>query len=1061
MSEWQLILDSTSTHDPLYNGWTYNNQGGDTLQTLSENEYGTDLIIKIELIQDVTNLSHVYYYKGIDIAFCLDVNSPHPFESNIISHNRYCYAKRDNQTEWTEIDLTGEHFDKNDTYWSWTVLTQPNSTSFNWDNGRINTNNFGFQSDPGPGTANGQNNGHGSGRWRIRAKGGWINGWSDSVSPNTFTYKLSVNTLYRYTPGSTPGADVYIGPESPEPLVALDLSNSSTWIQLVGDISSGSHDNEIVLTYYTSNNIPNYIRLNETVVGYTKDDPVIEHYSGMIDLYTYANIVKLESNSNYLKGIGGYKNNTTITEIDISNCYNFHTLGYQSFMNCTSLQSVKIQNCSNFIVIRGHTFKDCTSLSHFKVANCRILGREPDGIKPRFCEGCTNLNLLEFTDCPALSLRGFKQNFEGYTQFQSSNITNLYLYNTGFTEVINDPDIINVFFNGNNTNSANIYFTSPSNYESTNNFILPPSIREYHSRSEFNYPLSFNDIHMHINNSSDVSGTQCSLNDINFRKLANIYDSSSISLFNFFGKSLINICLDRETIINIIGSKYVFNNSSSYSANIVYGLNTGTYIFKNISSSHPMALLNKDISNLITYTGDNTKKSSKQVTNTTANGNYDFYWGDITVNVVGNFGTLSVYCFNHGYMGGENLLAYSDSCTLPSYYGVLGNWSLLGQEMNGQSTTDQFGVSIGINNSGNRVVIGAPDNDTPYSNAGECKVYEYNGTSWQQLGQDINGYNGNDVFGRSVTINSDGSRIGIGGEGYDSPAQLSGLCKIYEYNGSSWQQLGQDIRGLMRWDFLGSSISLNSAGNRIAIGGKVGGWPSGGSVANDGVCRIYEYNGSQWVQLGGDIDGGAGDRLGSSVSINNLGSRVVVGAPYNVQGYGKVLEYNGSSWVQLGGDINDEADDDSFGTSVAINGEGNRIVIGGPENDGNGVGSGHCRIYEYNASSWVQMGQDLDGKNAGDKFGTSVSINDSGDIIAIGSINNSDSGSNYGNVTVYELTGTTGSYNWQQLGSYINGVSTDGYFGASVSLNNIGDYLAIGANGSNKGFVYKSDIASG
>ena len=448
-------------------------------------------------------------------------------------------------------------------------------------------------------------------------------------------------------------------------IYAEDLSNSSTWIQLVSDISSGSHNNEIVLTYYTSEpyDDPSYIYLYDTVVGYTNDDPVIEHYSGMIDLSGYPNIVKLESNSTYLKGIGGYKNNTTITEIDISNCYNFKKLSYQCFMDCSSLQSVKIQNCPNFINLQGEAFKDCTNLSHFKVANCKILGSEVDEIKLRLCDGCTNLNLLEFTDCPDLSLNSFKQNNDGsYNQFENSNISNLYLYNTGFTEVINDPDISNVFFNGNNTNSTNIYFTLPPNYEWTNNFILPPSIREYHSRSEFNYPISFNDIHININNSMDVSGTQCSLNDINFRKLANIYDSSSISLFNFFGKSLINICLDRQTIINIIGSKYVFNNSSSYSANIVYGLTTGTYTFKNITSSHPMALLNKDISNLITYTGDNSKKSSKQVSNTTANGNYDFYWGDITVSVLGDFGTLSVYCFNHGYMGGENLLSYSDSC---------------------------------------------------------------------------------------------------------------------------------------------------------------------------------------------------------------------------------------------------------------------------------------------------------------------------------------------------------------------------------------------------------------
>ena len=41
---------------------------------------------------------------------------------------------------------------------------------------------------------------------------------------------------------------------------------------------------------------------------------------------------------------------------------------------------------------------------------------------------------------------------------------------------------------------------------------------------------------------------------------------------------------------------------------------------------------------------------------------YDFYYGKIHVNVNGNFGDMSVYCYYHGYMGGENLLTYTDKC---------------------------------------------------------------------------------------------------------------------------------------------------------------------------------------------------------------------------------------------------------------------------------------------------------------------------------------------------------------------------------------------------------------
>lgn len=42
---------------------------------------------------------------------------------------------------------------------------------------------------------------------------------------------------------------------------------------------------------------------------------------------------------------------------------------------------------------------------------------------------------------------------------------------------------------------------------------------------------------------------------------------------------------------------------------------------------------------------------------------YDFYYGDISVTVSGDFGEASVYCYYHGYMGGENLLKYKSSCS--------------------------------------------------------------------------------------------------------------------------------------------------------------------------------------------------------------------------------------------------------------------------------------------------------------------------------------------------------------------------------------------------------------
>lgn len=126
-----------------------------------------------------------------------------------------------------------------------------------------------------------------------------------------------------------------------------------------------------------------------------------------------------------------------------------------------------------------------------------------------------------------------------------------------------------------------------------------------------------------------------------------------------------NVCLSVSTNVNVVssnGNKYVFNNDSSYDSTKKYGLYTTTYTFKDIPEAHPLAILNNGNSN-ISYTGDANKKFSKSVSGTTSDGTYDFYYGDITATVSGDFNSVSVYCYYHGYMGGENLLEYKYSCS--------------------------------------------------------------------------------------------------------------------------------------------------------------------------------------------------------------------------------------------------------------------------------------------------------------------------------------------------------------------------------------------------------------
>ena len=87
-----------------------------------------------------------------------------------------------------------------------------------------------------------------------------------------------------------------------------------------------------------------------------------------------------------------------------------------------------------------------------------------------------------------------------------------------------------------------------------------------------------------------------------------------------------------------------------------------------------------------------------------------------------------------------------------------------------------------------------------------------------QLGSDIDGEAAGDYSGTSVSMNSAGDRVAIGADYNDGTGEDAGHVRVYEYSNSSWTQLGSDIDGEAAGDFSGRSVSMNSAGDRVAIG---------------------------------------------------------------------------------------------------------------------------------------------------------------------------------------------------------------------------------------------------
>ena len=169
------------------------------------------------------------------------------------------------------------------------------------------------------------------------------------------------------------------------------------------------------------------------------------------------------------------------------------------------------------------------------------------------------------------------------------------------------------------------------------------------------------------------------------------------------------------------------------------------------------------------------------------------------------------------------------------------------------------GNSVSLSSDGNIVAIGANGNDGNYgSNAGHVRIYDWNGSSWTQKGQDIDGESSYDNSGYSVSLSSDGYTVAIGAYGNDDNGSNAGHVRIYDWDGISWIHKGVDINGESASDEFGQSVSLGSDGNKVAIGA-----PSNdGSKQDAGHVRIYQYSSFSTVS-------GCDSVLALNLTINN------------------------------------------------------------------------------------------------------------------------------------------------------------------------------------------------
>lgn len=302
-----------------------------------------------------------------------------------------------------------------------------------------------------------------------------------------------------------------------------------------------------------------------------------------------------------------------------------------------------------------------------------------------------------------------------------------------------------------------------------------------------------------------------------------------------------------------------------------------------------------------------------------------------------------------------------------------------GQSING-SLGERLGSSLAINSAGNVVVAGAPFNSDVFSFRGAVKVFYQIWNSpttpepwYSDWIPTLYGSGVADFFGSSIAINSnatsDNLRVAV--------AALNDECKIFQnstaINQQPWTQLGQTLTHSKL-----KNVRMNAFGNVVALSG------------NDGLARVYAYNGTNWVQRGPQltIPSTQTDRP-LAIDLNADGDRIAM-ASHTATSTGTchIYRWNGSSWGQEAvlTPPDSVSNNNSFGFSVSMSHDGSTVAIGDPFAPlfGAGTNVGRVIIYTRNSNnSWNYLHMPINGENAQETFGVSTSLNFNGTTLAV------------------------------------------------------------------------------
>jgi hypothetical protein len=301
-----------------------------------------------------------------------------------------------------------------------------------------------------------------------------------------------------------------------------------------------------------------------------------------------------------------------------------------------------------------------------------------------------------------------------------------------------------------------------------------------------------------------------------------------------------------------------------------------------------------------------------------------------------------------------------------------GTWSQQGEKLVANDATGMAyqGFSTAISGDGNTVLVGGFGDN---AGVGAAWVFVRNSATkvWSQQGNKLvgEGY----IYapqvapqqGGSVSLSGDASTAVIGATGDNSSV---GAIWVFVRNSTGFyiQQggklVGNDYLGLSIYQGISTSISYD--GNTVIFGGS-------GDNSNLGAAWIFIRNISSeiWSQQGSKLVGsgalGSYVSQGNSVAMSGDGNTAMIGGPLGDNENGGVWIFVRNAtlgvWLQQGDQLVGSTDQESAfqGTSVSLSSDGNMAIVGG---SGDNASLGATWIFMRNPTgNWSQQGEKLVG----------------------------------------------------------------------------------------------------